>query len=273
MTFGEVLGASAFGVVALFALVFAICNARRRYGWVDVTWCVGVALVVITGAVTMEVTTARSCLVAGMVALWALRLASHLAARLRAHERAGRDDPRYERMAAAAKRPAIVFFAFFQAQAMFVLLFALTPLAAMQREGPLDSLDLIGVTVWFIGVVLSGLADRQLRAARTSTDTGVCERGLWSWSRHPNYFFEWVSSCGFIFIGAADPVFGAICFATPTAELLLLFTVTGIAPAEISSLHRRKAKYVSYQDRVPRFVPFLPEERAVLARLQTGSDS
>lgn len=273
MTFGEVFGASALGVVLLFAMIFAICRARGRYGWVDVTWSIAVALVVVTSAVLNEATSARSWLVVAMVTLWSLRLASHLTVRLRALERAGRDDPRYERMAAAATNPTRVFFGFFQAQAMFALLFALTPLAAMRRAGPLDALDLLGVTVWFIGVVLSGLADSQLRAARSATNTDVCDRGLWSWSRHPNYFFEWISGCGYIFIGAADPVFGAICFATPTVELLLLFTATGIAPAEISSLHRRKARYVAYQHRVARFVPFLPEERAAPLRLKTGSDS
>ena len=101
--------------------------------------------------------------------------------------------------------------------------------------------------MWAIGNVGTIVADRQLALWRANPENkGKTARGgLWSWSRHPNYFFEWVNWCGNALVATTAPM-GWIAWIVPAGLLFLLFRVTGIPATEAQAL-RSRADYAEYQ--------------------------
>jgi hypothetical protein len=111
------------------------------------------------------------------------------------------------------------FFLFFQFQAAFVVFFSI-PFAfiALESESGSDALVWTGIVVWAIGNLGTIVSDRQLATWRAdSANKGKTARlGLWSWSRHPNYFFEWINWCGIALVASATPS-GWIAWIAPSA--------------------------------------------------------
>ena len=151
------------------------------------------------------------------------------------------------------------FFVFFQAQALFVVFFSL-PFAfiSLETASGFGALAWIGIAVWAIGNVGTIVSDRQLAQWRTNPENkGKTARGgLWGWSRHPNYFFEWVNWCGNALVASAAP-WGWIAWVVPAGLLYLLFKVTGIPATEAQAL-RSRADYAEYQRTTSVFVPLPP---------------
>ncbi len=154
------------------------------------------------------------------------------------------------------------FFVFFQAQALFVVFFSL-PFAFIAQNGSsgLGVLEWAGIAVWAIGNAGTILSDYQLAQWRKNPENkGKTARGgLWGWSRHPNYFFEWVNWCGIALVASATP-WGWIAWLVPAGLLYLLFKVTGIPETEAQALRSRE-DYAEYQRTTSVFVP-LPPRRA-----------
>ena len=149
-------------------------------------------------------------------------------------------------------------------QGALIGLFSFTAAVAMDSTTPVFSngiigiLDVLGIVIFVIGFVNRLLADRQLSQHKATGDSStVCERGLWSWSRHLNYFGEWLCQIGMACIAAAA---GWWSITVPVVELLLLFFVTGIPPAERQALARRGDAYRDYQRRVSSFFPWPPKK-------------
>ncbi len=151
------------------------------------------------------------------------------------------------------------FFVFFQAQALFVVFFSL-PFAFVAQDDAdgLGALAWIGIAVWAIGNAGTIVADRQLARwrANPSNKGKTAGGGLWSWSRHPNYFFEWVNWCGNALVACAAP-WGWLAWAVPAGLLYLLFKVTGIPETEAQALRSRE-DYAEYQQTTSVFVPLPP---------------
>ena len=134
---------------------------------------------------------ARQWLVAALVAIWAVRLGIHIATRTREIT----DDPRYAAFAKewGADAPRKMFF-FLQKQALGAIPLAFAVFVAARFPGDgLRLQDFLGVAILAAGIAGEALADAQLKAFRDNpANKGkVCDVGLWRWSRHPNYFFEW----------------------------------------------------------------------------------
>ena len=110
-----------------------------------------------------------------------------------------------------------------------------------------------------MGIVLVALSDHQLAVfKKTNTDpTALCKRGLWSWSRHPNYFFEWLTWCGWAII-AADGSAWWIALAGAGLMLFFLLKVSGIPHVERESVRRRGDVYREYQRTTSMFIPLPP---------------
>ena len=119
----------------------------------------------------------------------------------------------------------------------------------------------MGVAVWAIGNVGTIVSDRQLAQWRANPENKgkTARAGLWSWSRHPNYFFEFVNWCGIALVATAAPN-GWIAWIVPAGLLFLLFRVTGIPATERQAL-RSRVDYAEYQRTTSVFVP-LPPRRA-----------
>jgi steroid 5-alpha reductase family enzyme len=135
--------------------------------------------------------------------------------------------------------------------------------AAAKSTAPLGVLDLVGAATALGGTLVEGLADSQLRAYRESCAAegqrgGICERGLWSWSRHPNYFGECTFWVGLWVLGAAASPADAWWTAIGPITIVALFVFATIPLAEKRSLERRPA-FADHQRRVSMLLPLPPK--------------
>ena len=241
----------------LMAALWAVARARRDAGIVDVGWAAGLGMLALLHAAVSSGDPARRALVAAMGAIWGFRLAAYLARRMRGKG----EDPRYaelrRRWGAAADRR---FLPFFQAQAALdVVLSASFLVVASNPRSGIGWQDVIGILIWVVAVGGESLADRQLAAFRADpANRGrTCRRGLWSWSRHPNYFFEWVHWLAYVPLAWGAAWWPATLVA-PVIMLVLILKVTGIPPTEAQSLRSRGADYEAYQRTTSPFFPWPP---------------
>ena len=234
-------------------------------GWVDTTWSFGVGAVGAACALlpfSAGGLSARQGLVALLAAIWCGRLGSHIAARTRSST----DDPRYRALIEqwGSSAPGRLFW-FLQAQAAVgtILVMAIT-LAAHHPKPGLHMSDAIGVAILLLAVAGEAVSDSQLAAFRAdpANKGRVCDAGLWSWSRHPNYFFEWLvwfSYPVFAIDLSGDHSLGWLSLAAPLSMYWVLVHASGIPPLEANMLRSRGEQYRVYQARTSAFVPWPPK--------------
>ena len=231
----------------------------RNAGIVDVAWAAGVGLLGVLFAVaSVDGDPARRLIIAAMAGLWGLRLAGHLARRVRAEA----EDGRYRALRESwGARTQPYMFIFFQIQALWAVMFAVPMLVAARNPLPGPTwLDLLGVAVWLVAIGGELLADRQLRRfkADPANRGGVCQVGLWRYSRHPNYFFEWVHWWAYVCLGLPGP-YGWITLLGPVVMLVFLLKITGVPPTEARALASRGDAYRRYQQTTSAFFPWPPK--------------
>lgn len=267
------LVAGLLSIVMTFAWVFQkrVGNA----GWVDVFWSVAVGLAGLGFAVVPlddgDALTPRQILVALLVLVWSVRLALHLA------ERASRgaEDARYanfrKHWGANFQRG---LFNYVQLQALAALVLSLSVFAAARNPAPdLRPIDWIGAVLLLVAVAGAGLADRQLRNFRRahSGERLVCDVGLWAWSRHPNYFFEWLGWVAYPLIAIASPAeysWGWFALSGPIVMYWLLVHVLGIPYLEAQLVASRGEAYRAYQARTNPFFPWRPAASSATAEAE-----
>ena len=268
MSVTSYLGALAAMAASLSILMMGAWVAQQRTGnsgWVDTIWTFSVGLVGATGAlwpIEAGGPNARQWLVAALVTAWSLRLGVHIATRTANIS----DDPRYaafaEEWGAGAPRR---MFLFLQNQALgsIPLVFAIF-VAAHAPSPHLRLQDYLGVLVLLVGILGEAVADAQLKRfrRRPGSQGQVCDIGLWHWSRHPNYFFEWLGWLAYPVIAiSADHVWGWAALLAPAFMYWILVHVTGIPPLETQMLKSRGDRYRDYQSRTSTFFPLPPRER------------
>jgi steroid 5-alpha reductase family enzyme len=242
-------------------------------GWSDAFWSLGLglsgsalALVPVAGA---DYPTTRQLVVAALVAVWGLRLGGHIAQR----SLSGPEDARYAQFrkewGANFQRR---LFTFLQIQAGAGAFLALSMLVAAQNPQPEFRIqDWAAIAVLAVAVIGEGIADRQLRVfARNPQNRGkVCDEGLWAWSRHPNYFFEWTGWFAYALFAidlSGDYPWGWLALTGPAFMYWLLVHVSGIPPLEAHMLRSRGRAFADYQKRVPAFFPRPPRQTGGSAR-------
>jgi steroid 5-alpha reductase family enzyme len=263
MTTVDLLRLALIAWAAMAVLMVGIWLVQRRTGnagIVDVAWTAGLGVIALGFALWVDGPAWRRWALALLAGGWSLRLAAYLFRRVVGHE----EDARYQDLrrewGAAAQRN---LFLFYQAQAFSAALFAL-PFAAILAKPPSAPgfWDVAGVAIWIIAVAGEAIADAQL--ARFKSDPSnrgrICEDGLWGWSRHPNYFFEWLHWWAYVALAAGSPLFGW-SLAGPAAMLHFLVNVTGIPTTEKRMLASRGDAFRDYQRRVSAFVPLPPRGR------------
>jgi steroid 5-alpha reductase family enzyme len=147
-------------------------------------------------------------------------------------------------------------------QAAAAVFFALPLLLLSQRQRESwHWLDLLGIAMWTAGVAGVAISDWQLARFRSRPENQgkTCRSGLWRYSRHPNYFFEWLHWCSYVplVIGTSA---GWLAILVPLVLLYFLFFVTGIPPTEAQALASRGEEYRSYQRTTSVFVPWFPKK-------------
>jgi len=267
----EALVAIAASLSVLMAGAWVVQQWTGNSGWVDTIWTFSLGLVGVGSAlwpVEGAPPNARQWLVAALVAIWSLRLGVHIAIRSAGIS----DDPRYAAFARewGADSPRRMFI-FLQNQGLgsIPLAFAIFVAARFPGDG-LRPADYLGTLILLTGIAGEALADAQLKAFGTDpANMGrVCDVGLWRWSRHPNYFFEWFGWLAYpvIAISSSDPLSYPWGFATllgPVFMYWILVYVTGIPPLEEQMLRSRGDRYRDYQSRTSRFFPWPPQKGAV----------
>lgn len=261
MTAASAVAALAVCLSLVMAAAWLVALRTGRSGWIDAIWTLatgvfGAAMALLPFAgygIAM-----RRVLVAVLALFWSLRLGIHIAMRTAR----GGDDPRYrqlrEEWGSAFRRR---LFWFLQVQALAALVLCLTiMIAAHNPAAGLDVFDWLGVFVLVVAVVGEAVADRQLSEFRADAKNRgkVCDIGLWSVSRHPNYFFEWLVWLAYavIAIGSVGVYpWGWLAFAAPLLMYWLLVHVSGIPPLEAHMLRARGAAFRNYQLRVNAFWP------------------
>lgn len=231
-------------------------------GLVDVVWAFGVGVAGVIYAIVLDGEPTRRVLVGALAGVWALRLGGYLAHRLQRFAEDGRYQELRRRWGARAQAR---LFGFYQLQAFWVALFSTPALwAAQNSTAPLSALDWVGFSFGLAAISGEAIADRQLHRfrVRPGTQGQVCREGLWRYSRHPNYFFDWLHWFAYVALGWTGPA-GWLTLGGPLVMLWFLFRVTGIAPTEARLLASRGDAYREYQRTTSVFVPWWP--RAAVA--------
>lgn len=243
----------------LMGLVFVVALRIRNFSIVDIAWSAAFTPLVLLYAGLAEGYGPRRLLIAAMVALWSLRLATHLLARIAAlhPEEEGRYlQLRHEWAAHLHAR----FFFFFQLQAVLAALLSLPfLLACIDRRPGLGLFEVIGAALFVVALAGEATSDAQLTAWKTDPRSRgrTCRAGLWRYSRHPNYFFEWLVWVAYCVFAWPSP-WGWATLCCPLAMLFFLLRVTGIPMTEEQAVRSRGDDYREYQRTTSAFVPWFP---------------
>lgn len=256
------LAGIAVSLSVLMAGAWIVQQRTGNSGWVDTIWTYSLGLVGAWSAMFPapgHTVTSRQWLVAALVAVWSLRLGGHIAGRTAQIT----DDPRY---AAIAKEWGIdsprKMFVFLQNQGLgsIPLVFSIF-IAAHFPSADLRLQDYLGALILVVGIAGESIADAQLKAFRTnpSNKGKVCDAGLWKYSRHPNYFFEWFGWLAYPMIAISLGYhWGWLTLLAPIFMYWILVHVTGVPPLEKQMLISRGQAFRDYQNRTSKFFPLPP---------------
>jgi steroid 5-alpha reductase family enzyme len=251
----EVSGASVLALALVHSVTFVIGRRIGRYNVVDVAWGVGFVAIAAAAAILGHGDPARRWLLLALVAIWGLRLSWHIQ-----RKTAGKgEDRRY----AALLRDATVgqvLRKVFLLQA-FITWFVSLPLQLSATTGatpkPLLAVAALGVAVWLVGVTFEAVGDRQLKAFKADpANRGVVmDRGLWAWTRHPNYFGDATAWWGLWLIG----INGWLALATVGSPLLMTYFLIYVTGARLTEkLMAGRPGFDEYKSRTAFFFPRPP---------------
>jgi steroid 5-alpha reductase family enzyme len=246
---------------ALFALVFRQARRMDNYGIVDIAWSYAFAPLAVFYALAGSGWAPRRAMIATLVIVWSLRLGTHLHRRVMNHHPV--EDTRYQelRQSWSANFSSKMAW-FFQSQAASVVVLGV-PFFLIVRNpaAAFHPLEVASSALWLVAVLGEALSDSQLAAfKRDPANRGrVCAVGLWRFSRHPNYFFEWLIWVAYFVFALTSP-WGCFAIIAPGAILYLLLRVTGIPMAEAQSLRSKGDAYRRYQATTSAFVPWFPKK-------------
>ena len=240
---------------------WALERTTGNSGWVDVVWSFGLGLAGLVLALIPGPTTTRQIVVAVLIAGWSLRLGLHIARR----SMHGPEDARYAALRQEwGARFQVRLFLFLQIQAAAAALLSLSMMLAAHNPAPFPRvLDFTGIAVLVIAVIGEGLADEQLRCFKKNpANKGrVCDAGLWGWSRHPNYFFEWLGWVAYPLLAISGGWWwGWLALSGPAFMYWLLVYVSGIPLLEQQMLKSRGDAFRAYQAQVSPFFPLPPKD-------------
>lgn len=238
----------------VFALVWVVGIKIRNYSFLDVIWSYGVAILAPLYAAVGPGNFERKLVFTVLGMLWSLRLGTFIFLRVLRHH--PQEDVRYEGLRDRWKGPGM-FLLFHEFQALIVVLFALPFWLAAWSPVPLGMLDYLGLGTVSLALLGETLADHQMHRfkADPANKGKVCQTGLWRYSRHPNYFFEFLVWVGFA-IASLSMTHGWVSILCPVLIYHFLTRVTGIPLTEEYSLKSKGDAYREYQRTTNAFFPW-----------------
>lgn len=256
------LGLVAAGIALVMTALWFIQWRRQDASLVDAGWSAGIGI----GSVLLLVLGDGDCtrrLIAGvMIGAWSLRLTWHII-----HDRLiGKpEDGRYRLLRESwGKNAQPWFFLFFQFQGWLVVFFSLPFVIIASATTPFGGwFDYLAIAIWLITLSGETLADAQLaRWRKNPTNHGrTCRGGLWRYSRHPNYFFEWLLWFSYVAL-ALSSTWWLLTLIVPSVLLFLILKVTGIPYTEKRALASRGDDYRAYQKSTSAFIPWFPKSES-----------
>lgn len=257
-----VLLASAGAILALMVVTWLVSVAIKDASIVDIIWGAGFVLVAWVAFFTGDGDDARKWLITLLASAWGLRLSTYLFIR----NRGKGEDYRYQAMRRhwGPRFPLISLFTVFGLQGLLMFIISM-PLQVAQLSGMPEGLtwiDYLGAALFAVGLGFEATGDFQL--ARFKADPAnagrVMDRGLWRYTRHPNYFGDAVLWWGLFLIAAARPANLVVVF-SPVVMTFLLTRVSGVPLLE-KSLAKRREGYADYIARTSSFIPLPPKRSA-----------
>jgi steroid 5-alpha reductase family enzyme len=244
-------------ICSIMLMVWRWATKINNYSVVDVFWAFNFAVIAIIIFGLARGNELRKMMVCTLALLWSLRLGLYLSKRVLSHLDV--EEGRYKQLRKEwSNNLNVKFFAFFQMQAISNVLLALPYLIiAINPDPQISIVEYIGATLWLIAIIGEGTADRQLKEFKNdpANKGKVCDKGLWHYSRHPNYFFQlmiWIS----VFIFALPSPCGWISIICPLSIGYLIFKVTGIPMTEEQSIRSKGEAYKEYQHTTSVFIPW-----------------
>ncbi len=232
---------------------------HENAGIVDVIWTAGIGAAALWYAAVLDGALLPRALLGLLGALWSLRLAAHLAPRVLK----GPEDGRYRQLRLHWQGNQAKMFGMFQFQALLIVLFSLPFLAvARNPTAELTPWMIAGMVVWIGSVCGEALADRELARFRADPKNQgrTCRAGLWRYSRHPNYFFEWLHWFAYVGLAVGSPLFW-LSFSGPAVMYAFLRWISGIPFTEAQALRTRGEDYRRYQAETSQLFPWFPKEQ------------
>ena len=253
------LALSGLATIAVLALLTWIASvARRDASLVDRTWSLMIAAPTLVYALQAGWTGARAVAVLALVVAWGARLAAYITWRNWGHG----EDRRYQEIR-ARHQPNFAFkslYLIFALQMVLAWIVSAAPLAALAGTRAFGALDAAGVAVAPVGFLFEAIGDAQMAAfkADPAHRGQVMDRGLWRYTRHPNYFGEACFWWGVWLLAlSAGGAAAAWTMLSPLLMTVLLLKVSGVALLEKDMAERRPA----YRDYVARTNAFIPGPR------------
>jgi len=224
---------------------------------VDAGWAGGLAVLGLLYSALGGGYWLRSAMVAAMTGIWGFRLAIYLlATRVIGQPEEGR----YRELRRKWKTNiTLKFLLFFEFQAVLCVVLAVPFLAAARNPDPrISPLEWTAVVLWVLAMTGEASADAQLNKFKSdkSNKGHTCQAGLWRYSRHPNYFFEWLIWVAFAIFALPSPG-GYWGLLSPAVILYFLLRITGIPATEAQALRTRGDEYRRYQQTTSAFVPWV----------------
>lgn len=241
------------------SVLYGIARKVGLFAVVDTLWSLGIGLGATAYMITFQADQPQAYWVLLLVSIWSVRLTYHL---FTDRILPGKEDPRYARLARywghSAKRN---FLFLFLGQIPLVAIFLIPITAAMRaQEGTYGLAHILAVLIACIAFFGEGIADRQLARFRSKPENkgAVCQTGFWRYSRHPNYFFEWLHWWAYVCFAWGHPMWW-LTLIGPLVMYVFLRYISGVPPAEKSSLESRGGAYRRYQQTTNTFFPWKPQ--------------
>lgn len=256
----SVLLISAIVIFLVINLAYWRQTITKNATSIDAIWALGIGIQTIVLGYKSDGDELRRIVICSLVGLWAVRLAGHL---YFTRVVTGIEDGRYTRF--RREFSPLGFYGLYIAQAVLIFLLPLTFLGAFQNLNSFPTtLDIVSLSLWGVSILGEWIADRQLAKFKSNPSNRgkTCRNGLWKYSRHPNYFFEWLIWCAYIPLSFGSSLF-FISFLGPLLLLFLLLKVSGVPPTEAQALLSRGGDYRDYQKTTSVFIPWFPRRTSI----------
>ncbi len=258
----EILLVGLATATVVMVIAASISRAVGRVAIVDIAWGLGFVAIALSTALASAAgddgNNGRRWLVLVLVAIWGLRLGWHIRRRAVGHG----EDPRYVELLGGPVAEvgfAVAIRKVFVVQGLSLWLISLPVQVGAVLEVDYGPIVVIGSVVWLIGLAFEAIGDAQLASYKADPDRGpVMDRGLWGWTRHPNYFGDACVWWGIWLVGglASGWVPGLLTVIAPIAMTYFLLFATGARLLEKTMMQREG--YPEYAARTSMFFPLPP---------------